>query len=119
VSVAPPLPHGETVTLHRSGVTGQDEYGNDVYGLVDIPIHGCAVWPRSSSRQGTSEDNDARFTVISGLNVLVPPGVEVTPTDEMTVRGERWEVDGEPGRWRSFFTGREAGTELALRRVTG
>jgi hypothetical protein len=107
-------PFGETVTLLRSTVTGQDGYGNDVRTETEVEVAGCAVWPR-----GSTEQTAGRATVIVGLTAVLPPGTAVAATDRMRVRGLVYAVDGEPGVWTSPLTGTEAGTEVALTRVTG
>ncbi len=112
-----PLPAGETVVLHTTGPTTHDEYGNDVLTTVETKVAGVAVWPRTS---GTTDTEDgANRLVISGLVALFPPGIAVKATDRVWARGAMYEVEGEPGQWRSYLTGTEAGTQVALRRVEG
>ena len=106
-------PFGETVTLLRSEVTGRDGYGNDVRTDTELEVAGCPVWPR-----GSTEDTQGRDTVITGLTVVMPPGVEVLATDRVRVRGVVYAVDGEPGVWVSPLTGTAAGTEVALTRAS-
>lgn len=118
MAVIHPVPYGETITLHRVEATGFDEYGNDITETVDVTVDGVALWPRTaSSREGA--DTDAATRVVIGLAALLPPGVAVKATDTVTARGALYEVDGEPGVWRSYFTNTSAGTELSLRRVEG
>lgn len=112
--------YGETVTLRRTATSGVDEYGNDVIVSEQTVVRNVAVWPRTSSgTTGGGETLGDRDTVIVGLTLLVPPGVLVTATDQVDVRGKTYDVDGEPGVWRSYLTGYRAGTEVALRRVEG
>lgn len=82
--------------------------------VVETVVEGCAIWPRTSSEQ-----DQARSQVIVGLTVFIPPGVDVPATDKARVRGVLYEVDGDPGLYRSPLTGHASGTEVALRRVTG
>lgn len=111
----PPYPNGETITILRSGAPTQDDYGNDVPGAEEeIPVAGCAVWPRSSS-----EDDRARMQVTEGLNIVAPYGTDVRPHDRARVRGLLYEVDGDPGEWRSPLTGAKGGVQIELSRVTG
>lgn len=114
-----PIPYGETVTLLRTGSTTHDEYGNDVLDESSSVIRDVAVWPRTSS-ETTGENNagDRNQTII-GLTLLIPPGIAVRSTDRFVVRGERYEVDGEPGVWRSYLTNTQAGTQVTLTRVEG
>lgn len=111
----PPYPLGETITILRAGAPTQDDYGNDVPGAdVEFDVQGCAVWPRTSS-----EDVRARLQVLEGLNVLAPYGTDVRPHDRIRVGGVLYDVDGDPGEWRSSLTGTRAGVQIELARVTG
>lgn len=111
------FPYGETVTVLTAGTT-TDRYGNEVpdWGnATSTLVPGCGVAPRSSS-----ELNDpSRAAVIVGLTVYLPPGSVVSARDRMVVRGGTYEVVGEPGDWRSPFTGEAFGLEVALQRVEG
>lgn len=113
-----PIPYGETVTVHRVTAAAQDEYGNDVDVMTDIEISGVALWPRTAS-EAANPDTAAATRVVVGLTALIPPGFAVTATDRITARGMLYEVDGEPGVWRSYITAHDVGTEIALRRVEG
>lgn len=111
----PPYPAGETITILRPGAPTQDEYGNDVPGPdVPTPVTGCAVWPRTSS-----EDDQARAQVTEGLNAVAPYGTDIRPHDRVKVGDRIYEVDGDPGEWRSPLTGTKAGVQISLTRVTG
>lgn len=106
-------PFGDTVTLHTD-TTATDDRGNEVSTWVDSTLSGCPVWPR-----GSTEGVQAQDQRISGLWVIVPSGTNVTALSEMTVRGLRYQVDGEPGHYVNPFTGTDAGIEVALTRVEG
>lgn len=103
----------QTVTLRRRGVTGQDEYGNDVHGIVEVTISGCSVQPRAST-----EDANGRVQVISGLELFAPADPLITANDVVMFDGRRFEVEGDPGVWRSP-NGSLVYQQAALRRVTG
>jgi hypothetical protein len=103
---------GETVTLIRRTRTGQDSDGNDTWSTSEVDVPGCAVWPRGSSELVQGQD-----MVIVGLTVLLPTGTAVVATDRARVRGDLYEVDGQPGEWRSCFTGLSSGVQVALTRV--
>lgn len=110
-----PFGLGEPVTFVEEIPGGRDEMGLPTPGtVVETVVEGCAIWPRTSSEQ-----DQARSQVIVGLTVFIPPGVDVPATDKARVRGVLYEVDGEPGLYRSPLTGHASGTEVALRRVTG
>lgn len=118
MTVIHPVPYGETIVLHRVETSGVDEYGNDVTTSSDITVNNVALWPRTTTaREGA--DTDAATRVVIGLAAMLPPGVAVKATDTVTARGALYQVDGEPGVWRSYFTDHNAGTELSLRRVEG
>lgn len=108
------FPFGQSVVLHARTVSGQDDYGNDVYQDTDTPIDGVPVWPRDSSELVQSQD-----TLITGLWCVLPDEVDVFAVDEVTVYGKRWKVDGEPGDLRqSPLTGNGIGWQVALTRVS-
>lgn len=109
------FPAGETVVLVRPGAPTEDDYGNDVPGTAtETNIAGAVVAPRTSG-----EDVQGRDQVVVGLNVWLPAGTHVQPTDRLMVRGVLYEVDGEPGAWRSPFTGISSPVQVSLTRVAG
>lgn len=112
-------PHGETVVLHSRQVVGEDDYGNDVYAEVDTTVVGVAVWPRIAAVAAGIELVQAQQQVVSGLWMMLPAEHDPSAVDEITVYGRRYEIEGEPGRYRSPISGTDAGSQLALRRVTG
>lgn len=108
------FPYGETVVRIRRTPGGRDPFGDpigDTEERVDIP--GCGVAPRQAGEQIGA----GRIAVTSGVTLYVPPGADVRPSDRFEVRGEEYEVDGEPAVWRSPFTGWEPGREVVLTRV--
>ncbi len=111
----PSFPYGEDVALYRREVIGVDQYGNDVREDVSTTIPGCVVWPRTST-----EYNDARDLVITGLTLLLPPGFGVQPTDTFLVRGEVFEVQAMPFDWsQNPWTNSRAGVQVELQKITG
>jgi hypothetical protein len=109
---------GEQVTVLTAPLV-TDEYGTpsaarDWDNAVPTVVENCVIAPRSSSEV----DEPGRTAVIVGLTVYLPAGATVTAHDRLLVRDDTYEVDGEPGRWRSPATGRTAGIEVALRRVS-
>jgi len=105
---------GETVTLHRRSVTGQDSDGNDVYADATAVLTGVPVWPRSATELVQGQD-----TLITGLSALLPAGTDVSGVDKVTVYGDAYDIDGEPGHYRSPFTDLDPGILVNLTRVTG
>ena len=119
------FPHGVTITLHHRSKTGVDGDNNDIYGWTDYTIHSCAYWPA-----GSTELTGGRDTVSTAPSVAVPlesmsqatpgPVDTITDTDEITVRGKRYEIDGEPEDYGTDpFDGWEPPLHIRLGRVTG
>lgn len=106
-------PFGETVILH-TGTPTTDARGNEVMSWTDQTVAGCPVWPRMASEITYGQD-----TRITGLWIVVPPEFPVTALDEVTVRGVRYQCDGEPGLYVNPFTGTNAGYQVALTKITG
>lgn len=107
----------ETIVRIRAEETGEDRYHNPVYdwdGADRLDITGCSVSPRTEGEDTTR----GREGVVIGFAVRVRRTVDVVATDRVEVRGETYQVDGEPADWRSPHTNRR-GTEILLRRVEG
>lgn len=114
------LPFGETITIVRPGPPTEDIYGNDVPGPpTEIPIPGCSVSPRDGTGSASNELLDARDTVITGLTLYAPYGTDIRATDRVRIGAELYEVDGQPGSFRSPFTGSTGPVAVALELVTG
>lgn len=104
---------GETVTLHSRTLGTPDADGNDVWVDTNTTITGTAVYPRFSQELVQGQDQN-----IIGLVAVFKPAIVVAATDELTVRGERWAIDADPGQYASPLTGSTL-THLNLKRVTG
>lgn len=102
----------ETIVVHRS--TGQNRFGESSGTDPDVFVRSCIILPRESTR----EIDGRQSTVISGLVVYAPPGSDIRATDEVTARGVRWRVDGEPGDYRSAG-GQRKTLAVNLERVQG
>jgi hypothetical protein len=112
----PVFSYSRDVTIARQEVIGVDAYGADVYAPTSTTIPGCVYWPAGSSET----DGQTRDTVSTVLELLVPPGVDVRPTDTFVIDGQEYQVTGEPFSWeRSPWTGSSAGRQIELTRVTG
>lgn len=105
-------PFAEPVTIHRRTKTTPDSDGNDAWTETDVAAK-AALYPFEST-----ELTDAQDTSIQRINALFVPPVGVAVTDEVTARGNRWQVDGEPGDYASPLTNTKA-EKVTLRRVTG
>lgn len=112
---------GETIVLHtrtrRTDADGKivtDDYGNDVFDTADTTLENVPVWPAGATELVQGQD-----TTITGLFALLPPDTNVEAIDSVTVYGGSFEVDGEPGRYTSPFTGLNPGIEVHLTKVGG
>ncbi len=114
------LPMGETVTIVRPGAPAEDEYGNDLPGVpVEIALPGCAIAPADGTGAGANEIVDARDTVLFALTLYAPYGTDLRPTDRVRVDGVLYDVHGQPGGFRSPFTGSTGPVVAVLSAVTG
>jgi len=88
-----------------------DEYNLPVITRTDTNLN-AAVAPRTTNKTvGASET-----TIIEGLTLYLDPGVVVSPTDEFTVRGQLYLVDGEAFDWKSGIGSWNPGVVVNLRR---
>lgn len=111
-------PRGETVVVHPYlEDAGTDPYGNPISGFgEDVPRPFCAVAPRVEEED---QGGHNRTMVIEGYDVYDTFDSPVTAYDEVTVRGERYKVDGEVARWRNPFAAGPDGCMFKLKRVNG
>lgn len=110
----PNFPYGQTVTLIRRTVSGQDERGNDTYSETSEPIPRAVVQPT-----GSNEFTQFTDQVSTDIVVFLPFGTEVSPLDAVEVGGLRYEVQGDPSSWVSPFSGNTSPIQVRLSRVTG
>jgi hypothetical protein len=109
------LPYGQTVTLVKRTLAGQDSRGNNVYSESSQVIDGCAVSYGASAEivQGTD-------VVASDVTVQFPDGTVVTAYDAMILPdGNKYEIEGTPNQDTSPFTGITSYVEVRGRVVTG
>lgn len=110
----PVFPFPEMFTIHSRSVTGQDADGNDVYADTDTATSGAFA------PQGSTELIQGQSTVLTHPTVYLEDGAPVpTAADQMTVRGQRYDIDGEPQVFHNPLTGYEPGAVVKLLRVTG
>lgn len=105
---------GETVTVHRWASGGTDAHGNTTDTWTDATVDGVAVSPRQGEESGNNRD-----AVIVGLTLYFPAGTDLSAKDEVTVRGSRCQIIGEPGVWINPYTGVTRGVQAAVERVEG
>lgn len=103
-------------TVVRIRPPGRDEYGDPLSAdSEEDDIPDCVVSPRLS----TEVTAPGRQGVVVGLTLYAPYGTDLVHTDQVKVDGVLYELDGEPGPWKSPFSGWEAGVEVALKRAAG
>ena len=101
----------ETIIVHRR--LASDRFGDPTGWAADRTVKRCIIVPRTSD-----EINGRQSTTIIGLTVYAPPLSDIKPVDQVTARGARWQVDGEPGDYRSV-AGQRKTLAVNLRRVEG
>lgn len=111
--------YGETVTRKRAGVS-TDPYSTETVAdwsldTIDIAFTGCAVW----QEQSTEPVAVRRDEVITWTWVAFQPGADVTATDRLLIRGELYDIFGDPFDWRSPLTGWNPGKVAKCRKVDG
>lgn len=107
--------HGETVTV-VPGSIGSDNNGDPVPDTrPEHDLERCGI----AFRYSTEPTERGRQGVIVGLTVYAPAGSDVLSTDNLLVRGSTYRVEGEPGDWRSPFSGWEPGMEIMARKAVG
>jgi hypothetical protein len=107
------FPFGQQVTLISRTVTGQDSYGNDVYGETSTTVV-AAFNPGGSTELVQGQD-----MVTVQPTVYLPASVQPLAVDAVLVNGQRFDVDGVTDVWQSPFTGWHPGNVVKLKRVTG
>lgn len=110
---------GETVIRQRATLV-VDPYSGETEGLSwdspdELSISGCGYNPGGS----TEPTDDARNAVITTPEVYAPTGSDVLAGDRLVVRGQTFDVEGDPADWRSPFTGWQAGLVIRLKKVAG
>src|SRR5690606_30089359 len=96
----------------RTGST-RDQDNNLVPSFTDVPYSRASItWLESES------ETDSRDTTVYVLKIVLRPGIEVTSSDEVTARGLRWTITGEPVQERNPFTGATI-TRITAQRAKG
>ena len=105
--------YGVAVTVKRPG--GWDAYGNPLPG-IQLEIKGCAPAPA-----GTTEPNPAAGTVEWDVDLLCPYDADFQSTDVILLPGDptEYQAVGKVRRFRSPFTGWDAGGVVRLKGVQG
>lgn len=112
------FPFGEPVDVLTAGTTIDPYSGEQVAdwdNATEATVSGIAVEPRPSSEPV----QDARNAVTSGYTLYGFPRGSVTAANRVRVRGEVYDVLGDPADWRSPFTGWEPGLVVQVGRTAG
>lgn len=105
--------YAEPVILHRHVSDTEDDSGNEVPQYVDDPnVPPAIIYPNVSS-----ESNPPAGMITAGLTCLWLEAVPVTGLDEITVRGVRYKIQGDPGELHNPHVGEDV-TQLQLLRRT-
>ena len=93
-----------------------DVYGNDAEGFAaPVELFGFGFDPGSSSEPRTAGQD----RVIVEPTLYGPFDMPFQPHDRVIVRGVTYEVEGSVRQWRNYYSNREAGAVVSLRRVDG
>jgi hypothetical protein len=87
----------EVIIIHTPGTT-PDPYAGDEEGTPGssaVEVGGVLVEPRPSEEPVA----DARNAVTSGFTLYLPAGTPVGSRNQVTVRGQTYDVLGEPAVW--------------------
>lgn len=108
-------PHGEIVE-HIAYTEGErDAHGNIRPGWAEpVEVEHVAVAPSSSE-----EDTSLGEQVVTGLTLYIPHTLAVSHQDRFRVRGDVFEVVGEPFAYTNPFTGWQPGMTVNVRRPQG
>lgn len=104
----------QSQTLRHMGVTGQDDYGNDVYGVVSTGTV-LGYLEQTEAREITLD----RETYISDWLDVLPAGTTVDANDEIVYGGVTYEVIGPPDHVWDPRLGAEDHIECRLRVTSG
>lgn len=106
----------ETVTIVRATKNG---YG-DTTATVDTDVPGTIVTPDGTGLSKKAETQSYSDDVSTErLRIFVPPGTDLLASDRVLVRGQLFEVNGEPQTLRSPLSGHDFGYEASVIRTTG
>jgi hypothetical protein len=102
------FPFVEPVTLLVNGGSTRNRFGDDVPTQTPVNVLG-AFSP------GVSAEQAAQGTASTDPEVYLPPGTQVPSwIDAVTVRGNTYQVVGQPADWRSGIDGSPMGVVVRL-----
>ena len=93
-----------------------DAYGNDTVGFAaPVELFGFGFDPGSTSEPRLPGQD----RVIVEPTLYGPYNMPFKPQDRVIVRGVTYEVEGVVRQWRNYYSNRESGAVVSLRRVDG
>jgi hypothetical protein len=107
------FPAGEDIAVVTRTKAGRNAYGDDVFTETTVTVTGAFAPAIGYELTGAGD------TVVAQPQAYLPAGTAVTAASVLVIRGDRYEVDGEPADWRDPFDGWTPGIAVPLRRVTG
>ena len=114
-------PFGETIIRLQPGVTDDPYTGApsaDWNHPVRTEITGCVVYPYGAVGNESVDIGRPEMTQ-QALTVLIPPGVELDPTDRVEYRGNEFDVVGFSFQYVNPFTGWSPGGQATIKRHGG
>jgi len=94
----------------------EDAHGNEIESWGEpAMLEGFGFDPGSSSEPR----RPGQDRVIVEPSLYGPYDMPFLPKDHVIVRGVTYDIEGEVRRWRGFFSSREFGAVVSLRRVNG
>lgn len=121
------FPHGETVAVLTAG-TVENPYSGDPTEAWTLPDGGeWATEPTEVDHDGVAIEprpsqepvQDARNAVTSGFTLYGLPAGSVTSRNRLRIRGEIYNVLGEPAHWIQPYTGTDFGLVVQVDRTEG
>jgi hypothetical protein len=109
---------GETIDVLTAGTTTDPYSGKptaDWDNATSVSVSGVAVEPRPSGEPL----QDARNQIVNGFTLYLPAGTAINAQSRVVVRGNTYDVLGEPADWRSPFDGWQPGLVVQVERSRG
>jgi hypothetical protein len=116
-------PFGETILRLQAGqdidpYSGEPVSAQDWVNPTATEVHGCVLYP--SGMVGAEQVDVGRPEIAQQtLTVLLPPGVELDPSDRVQYRGNMFDVVGFTFQFVNPFTGWAPGGQATIRRRQG
>lgn len=107
---------GEVVTRRRRQQTGADRYGNPVYELVDVVLGETAAFDPGGSREPVEV---GRTPTVTTPKLYFTQWPDLVKTDLVVVRGEVFQIEGDPADWRNPWGSDVGGMVVELERAEG